>query len=181
MEKLEYKLVRSQRRSLSARVTTDGVLEVRAPLYLPLREIEAFLEEHRPILQKRLAEMRAIQPERKMTPEELQALAEEACKWFPPVVAEWSRKMGVSCRHITIRNQKTKWGSCSSRQNLNFNCLLMLAPEWVRQYVVVHELCHLTEMNHSPAFWQRVAQFMPNYKEAEAWLKTQGARLMAQM
>jgi predicted metal-dependent hydrolase len=86
--------------------------------------------------------------------------------------------VGVDYRRITIRSQKTRWGSCSSSGNLNFNCLLLLAPPEVLDYVVVHELCHRKEMNHSPRFWAEVGRVLPDYKKRNKWLKENGSRLM---
>jgi len=87
----------------------------------------------------------------------------------------------VTYGRITIRNQKTRWGSCSSKGNLNFNCLLMLAPPEVLDYVVVHELCHRMEMNHSKRFWSLVETVLPDYREQEKWLKGEGAVLLRRM
>ena len=86
--------------------------------------------------------------------------------------------MGVTYGKITIRHQKTRWGSCSGTGNLNFNCLLMLVPEQVLDYVVVHELCHRKEMNHSPRFWKEVEAIFPEYREARKWLKDHGGSLI---
>ena len=89
----------------------------------------------------------------------------------------FARLMGVSYRNITIREQKTRWGSCSSEKNLNFNWKLILAPPEVLDYVVVHELCHLKEMNHSKAFWDEVGKVMPEYETYKLWLKENGWKL----
>ena len=92
-------------------------------------------------------------------------------------VSYFARLMGVSYRNITIREQKTRWGSCSSEKNLNFNWKLILAPPEVLNYVVIHELCHLKEMNHSKAFWDEVEKVMPEYETYKLWLKENGWRL----
>ena len=86
--------------------------------------------------------------------------------------------IGVDYGRITIRNQKTRWGSCSSKGNLNFNCLLMLTPPEVIDYVVVHELCHRKEMNHSKDFWREVEKVLPNYLDQVKWLKDEGSNVI---
>ncbi len=89
----------------------------------------------------------------------------------------YQEQMKVSVRHVTIREQKTRWGSCSSQHNLNFNWKLILAPPEALEYVVIHELCHLKEMNHSAAFWQEVEKWMPDYAVWRRWLKEHGHEL----
>ena len=79
---------------------------------------------------------------------------------------------------ITIRSQRSRWGSCSSAGNLNFNCLLLLAPPQVLDYVVVHELCHRKHMDHSPRFWAEVERIVPDYKSSKKWLRDNGQQLM---
>ena len=102
---------------------------------------------------------------------------ESARKIFKRKTAAYARKMGVTYGRITIREQKTRWGSCTSEGNLNFNWRLIFAPEKVLDYVVVHELSHRKEMNHSPAFYAVVASVMPEYKACEKWLRDNGATL----
>ena len=93
-------------------------------------------------------------------------------------VAKYASIVGVTIGRITIRSQRRHWDSCSAKGNLNFNCLLMLAPSEVLDYVVVHELCHRKYMNHSKQFWAEVAKVMPDYKKCERWLKEEGSLLI---
>ncbi len=106
-------------------------------------------------------------------------LTTAAKREIPGIVERYAKIMGVDYGRITIRHQKTRWGSCSSKGNLNFNCYLMLAPQEVLEYVVVHELAHRREMNHSKAFWKIVEQYKPNYKWSKRWLKEEGVKLLA--
>ncbi len=87
----------------------------------------------------------------------------------------------MSYGRITLRCQKTRWGSCSAKKNLNFNILLMLTPAEVIDSVIVHELCHLVEMNHSPRFYKLVYAAYPEYDCFNRWLKDNGAAIMARV
>lgn len=89
----------------------------------------------------------------------------------------WAQKMGVSYQTIYIRNQKTRWGSCSIKNNLSFNMRIIMAPLEVVDYIIIHELAHLKEMNHSKRFWRVVEEFCPDYKKCLAWLKKFGPGL----
>ena len=126
-------------------------------------------------------ELNAASPVQPLTMEDIQKLADEALRVIPGRVAHFAPLVGVTYGRITVRNQRTRWGSCSSKGNLNFNCLLMLAPPGILDYVVVHELCHRKEMNHSPKFWAEVAKVMPDYKERQKWLRTEGSSIMRRM
>ncbi|MBI5209059.1 MAG: M48 family metallopeptidase [Elusimicrobia bacterium] len=92
-------------------------------------------------------------------------------------LAFWSDKIGVRYRRVFIRNQRTRWGSCSRQGNLNFNCRLLGAPPEVLDYVIIHELMHLVEMNHSKRFWSRVADWCPDYRLHKKWLRENGRDL----
>lgn len=181
---MDIKITRSRRKSLSVRITPEGNLDVRAPLGYPQREIEAFLREkadwiavHREqVLKDRAQGQVALLDEAAL--ETLKDLAEG------PIYESLRRHaahMGVTYGRVTIRCQKSRWGSCSAQGNLNFNCLLALAPKEVLDYVVVHELAHRKQMNHSAAFWQEVAREKPDYQESLRWLKTHGGALMARV
>ena len=85
--------------------------------------------------------------------------------------------MGVTCGRISIREQKTRWGSCSGQGNLNFNWKLILMPPEILDYVVVHELAHRKQMNHSPAFWAEVERILPDWRERRRWLREKGGEV----
>lgn len=176
---MDYKLIRSHRKTVSVRVTPEGEVEVRAPRLYARYKIEAFLRQKEPWIQAQLRRRSAAARVQPLTAQEHQVLAEAARKWFSERTAHFAQLVGVTYGRITIRTQHTRWGSCSAKGNLNFNCLLMLAPETVRDYVVVHELCHRKEMNHSKAFWAHVERVLPDYRTQRKWLKDNGAALMA--
>ena len=112
-----------------------------------------------------------------VTPEILE-LTSKAKEELPAIVKKYADLMGVTYNRITIRHQKTRWGSCTKTGNLSFNCLLMKMPENVRDYVIIHELAHRKELNHSTKFWAIVAEYCPWYKDAKQWLKDNGQGLM---
>lgn len=107
-------------------------------------------------------------------------LIRQAHMIFPVRVMYFQQMTGGRVNRIHIKDQKTRWGSCSSKCNLNFNWRLVMAPPEVLDYVVVHELCHLTHMNHSRDFWGLVGQVMPEYKERRRWLRENGSLLIVQ-
>ena len=176
-------IVRSGRKTLGIQVRADGTVVVRAPLRMPEAEILQAVERHRSWIEKTAASVKsaAPEPEERLTEAEVRALADRAMAVLPPLAQAWAEKLGVRFGRITIRNQRSKWGSCSAQGNLNFNCLLMLCPEAVVEYVVVHELCHRKHMNHSPAFWAEVEKALPDYRTQEAWLKAHGTQILRRM
>ncbi len=105
----------------------------------------------------------------------------EAVKLISQRADKLSPKMGISYKRIIIRGQKTRWGSCSRKKNLSFNWKLMMAPEPVIDYVIIHELAHLKEMNHSKRFWGLVAKYCPKWQEHKKWLKQHEADLTAKL
>lgn len=92
-------------------------------------------------------------------------------------VTRLAAKLNLNYGRIFIRNQKTRWGSCSTRRNLNFNWRLVTFPPPVMDYVIIHELCHLEEANHSARFWQLVESYCPNYRRHRSWLKEHASAL----
>ena len=181
MSGVPYTLVRSTRRTISIVIKPNGEVEVRCPKRCSKREVEQFLVSKEDWLRKHLEAAAARLEPQILSAEERKALAKKAAEVLPEKVRRFGAEMGVSCGRITIRSQRTRWGSCSARGNLNFNCLLMLSPEPVQDYVVIHELCHRKEMNHSQAFWAEVEKYCPDYRIHRKWLKENGASLIARL
>lgn len=182
---MDYKIIRSNRKSLGLEIKPDGQVIVRAPVRISEREIQRFVKQHEDWLRKHLEIVKQKQENRpeieKLTMQEIRELVDQALKVIPERVAYYAQKVGVSYGKITIRNQKSRWGSCSSKGNLNFNCLLMLTPPEVIDSVVVHELCHRKEMNHSDRFYAEVLRVFPDYWKWNKWLKENGGELIQRM
>ena len=178
----EIQVIRSKRKSMVLEITKDAQILVRAPYRMPNREIQKFVEEKENWIREKLDVVKKKQKERqqieKLTTEQIRELADKALEVIPERVKYFAPQIGVTYGRITIRNQRTRWGSCSGKGNLNFNCLLMLTPLEVIDYVVVHELCHRKEMNHSVRFWAEVEKILPDYKERRRWLKENGGQLI---
>ena len=176
---MEYEVIRSSRRTLAIQIKAGRVI-VRAPMHASAREIRAFTDRNAEWIAKHLALYEAREkPTYRLSDAELKALYKKAAEVIPGRVEYFAPLVGVRYGRISIRCQRTKWGSCSSKGNLNFNCLLMLAPPEVIDSVVVHELCHLREMNHSERFYAEVDRVCPDYAASRAWLREHGSELMA--
>lgn len=180
----EIKLIRSKRRTISIEITPEAEVIVRAPYYASVSEINKLIGEKSDWIHRHLQKMsdrqkkKAEAPSQELTAQDIKLLATRAKRIIPQRVRYYADIMGVTYGRITIRMQKSRWGSCSSKGNLNFNCLLMRTPDEIIDYVVVHELCHLKEMNHSPRFWAEVEKIFPDYKERRKWLKDHGNDIM---
>ena len=185
---MEYTLIRSSRKTIAIQIK-DGKVIVRAPYRAGERDIRRFVDANGAWIDKKLAESaeraaqknKAIEENGLLTMDEIRKLANEALKVIPERVKYYAGLLGVNYGRITIRNQRSKWGSCSAKGNLNFNCLLMLTPPEVLDSVVVHELCHRFEMNHSDRFYARVLSVFPNYYECRKWLRENGDMIMGRM
>ena len=184
---LKVTVIRSRRKTVGIQINEDLTVTVKAPLRLSKKEIDRMLQEQEAWIITGIERMKKRVAEKKeedlagFTESEVRLMADKAMKVIPERVEYFSKLMGVTYGRITIRNQKTRWGSCSSKGNLNFNCLLMMTPPEVIDYVVVHELCHRKEMNHSKQFWSEVEKVLPDYKKAEKWLKDEGKVLTRRM
>ena len=178
---IPYRMIRSSRKTVAIQITPTGEVLLRCPNRMPKREAEAFLESKRPWVEAHLAKLAQRPALPSLSQEECNALARKAAEDLSQRVKTYAPLVGVDFGRIAIRSQRIRWGSCSAKGNLNFNCLLMLCPEAVRNYVVIHELCHRKELNHSPRFWAEVAKVCPDYASHRKWLKENGGSLIARL
>ena len=179
---MPVRVLRSDRSTIAIRITLAGQIEVLCPRMAAEKELQQVLDRHSRWIQNQLQRVSSMDPkEPPFSEEELRQMLRLAKKTIPQKVSYFASRLGVSYGRVAIRRQRTKWGSCSSKGNLNFNCTLMKAPESVLDYVVVHELCHRLEMNHSPAFWKLVERIIPDHKACRQWLKDHGNELIGRL
>ncbi len=185
---MHIQVIRSDRRTVSLEIKRDLSVAVRAPRSMTDAAIEAFVRSKEAWLSKHLllarqwaaqAKLEATVP--RFTAQELACTVKKAQTELPPRVRFWAEQMGVSYAKITVRKQISRWGSCSSQGHLSFNCLLMLCPDAVVDYVIIHELCHRKEMNHSTRFWRQVAVHCPDHLQQRAWLRQEGSALICRL
>ncbi len=191
--KITVNITHSNRSTVRVEVKSNTSIELDVPKDMSRDTVERFINEQRLFVDQRpgsVTTWRVEIPTRKRTAkksssgfserelDELKACAREA---IPKRVAELAPLLGVTYNDIRIKAQKTRWGSCSSKNNLNFNCLLMLCPDEVRDYVIIHELCHLKHLDHSKKFWAEVERYCPSYKAQDKWLTSEGSLLMRRL
>ena len=155
-----YELIRSRRKTLALELTREGQLIVRAPLRISPRD---WIAHH---LAKQAARPTLPPPDAPET----QALKTQAQAILPEKVAHWSSIMEVHPTGLRITTARKRYGSCSSKGSLCFSCYLMCCPEEAVELVVVHELCHLREMNHGPGFYALLERYLPDWKERKKLL-----------
>ena len=213
-----YKVIRSNRRTLSISINENAELIVRAPHLLSMNKIHDFINEKKKwvnkqqkIINNRLSDsafdkdmalmLGSLYPIKIKTDQSKKLIfnGEEflVCssdqeliysslkKWYKkkfrevaiPRLTYFADQYNLSVNQVRIKEQKTLWGSCSSRNNINLNYLLIMAPMNVIDYVIIHELAHTIHRNHSSHFWKTVESMMPNFKEAKTWLKDYGYKL----
>lgn len=137
-----------------------------------------WIEKHLELYEERQKKLRDLKP---FTDEELKEITKKAKELIPERVKFYADKTGITYNRITIRHQKTRWGSCSSQGNLNFNCLLVLFPPEVLDSVVVHELCHRKYMNHSADFYNEVERIFPEYRKWHRYLNENSASYLSRL
>lgn len=185
---LPYQVTYSDRRSVSIQINTDASIIVRAPKGISSHQLQILLQSKKAWIYAQHAKIKeqlaSCPPKQELTPLKQnqyrhleKRYRQAASRYIPERVAFFQPQTGGHYERITIRDQKTRWGSCSNNGTLSFNYRLMLAPMKILDYVVVHELCHLTHMNHSKDFWNLVEHILPDYKISKKWLKENGNKL----
>ncbi len=183
---MEYpiQIIKSDRKTVSIEIKRDGRIIVRAPNKMNSRDIRGFIDEKSAWIDKHMKKIKAAELEQsgtELTREDLERLAKQAAEIIPQRTEELAGLIGVDYGRITVRRQVSRWGSCTAKGNLNFNCLLMLFPTDVLDYVIIHELCHRRYMNHSKYFWAEVEKFCPDYKAHKIQLSTVGSHYINQL
>lgn len=171
---IEYKLIRSDRRTLGLEITQDLTVVVRAPRWCSQGEIDRFVQRHEGWIQTHLPiqeRRRQARLARRVTPEQEQILRRRAKEELPGRVAYYAQQMGVTPTGIKITGAEKRFGSCSGKNSLCFSWRLMLYPPDAVDYVVVHELAHIRHHDHSPAFWTFVEQTLPDYRQRQQLLR----------
>lgn len=169
---MEYRLIRSRRKTMALQVTRESAVVVRAPLRLAKREIDRFVEAHLPWVEKQLARQeRYRQQFPEPTPAELAALRQKAKEIIPGKVAHYAAVMGLVPQGVRITQARTRFGSCSPKNALSFSCLLLRHPPEAVDYVVVHELAHIVHKNHGRGFYALIETILPDYRRRKELLK----------
>ncbi len=183
-ENAEVSVIRSGRKTVSIQVKPNEVI-IRAPMRMKEKEIEKFVESKRNWIEKHLKSLsekqKALENIEPYSDEEIRSFIKKAKEIIPKKVEFYAEKIGVTYNRITIRCQRTRWGSCSSKGNLNFNCLLVLLPDEIIDSVIVHELCHRKHMNHSAKFYEEVEKVFPEYRKCHEWLNRNGSKYMSRI
>lgn len=181
---MEATVRRTKRSSISIRVNGDSSVYVKAPKQFSNQTIISVVKENRGWIEEHINKMDRLRQSGRLDNyivldnARVKQLKKEAKAYIPKRVRHFAKILGVTYGNITIREQKSRWGSCSSNGNLSFNCLIMLMSPKTIDYVIVHELCHRKQMNHSKAFWREVENIIPNYKTYINKIKKTGARII---
>ena len=202
---MTYQIVKSQRRSIQIHIADGGEIMVRAPWWMPQPYIEQFVSKHQLWIKRRLTELTKRSTPSLLTMGQVQYLGTryplifaeinenlterlkrlKAEHWYKSQAREliharidhYKAELGVTPGLVSLRNQKSRWGSCSAKGNLSFSWRLIMAPSEIVDYVVVHELAHIAHHNHSKTFWALVAKACPQFKKHRQWLKVHGDQL----
>ncbi len=163
---------RAQR--LRVAVYADGDVIVTKPKGTKLSTLKHFVESKKDWIAKKLESHKTNTiPELRITSDKhFEKHKNQSLKLVRQKVEHWNKELGYEFENINVKQLKSRWGSCSSKKNLNFNYKILYLPEQLQDYVIVHELCHLKQLNHSPKFWNLVASILPDYSDLKSNIRT---------
>jgi predicted metal-dependent hydrolase len=155
------------------RVRGDGTVRVTIPRWGTKREAAAFAEQQRGWITKQLARLQTDRnvPRQQCSEDERRVFRVRAQRELPDRLLQLAKQFGLHVSRVSVRNQQSRWGSCSPNGHICLNWRLVTMPEWIRDYVIIHELMHLKRLDHSPKFWKLVAAACPDYQRARDWLR----------
>jgi predicted metal-dependent hydrolase len=174
-DRIDFYFIRHRRaRRYLLRVEPDGRVRVTIPRGGSRREADAFAARHIDWIARQRAK---LPPTSALTTEERRGLVRHAKRELPGRLLELATAHGLTVTRVSVRNQRSRWGSCGRDGHISLNWRLVLMPAWVRDYVIIHELMHLRRMDHSAEYWRLVAAACPEYEAARRWLRAQGRTL----
>lgn len=183
-DKITYNVKRSKRKSLGIRIEYDGSITVLAPFLASAEYIDEAIAKNKDWILKKQSDKLSAIGERRLQPiylDEIKALKARALTILPDRLNYYAELLGVSYSKLSVKPMLSRWGSCSAQQSISINCLLMLAPDEVIDYILVHELSHVKHMNHSRAFYAFIDAHFPHRKQCEKWLKSEGVILISRV
>ena len=166
----------SKRKTVAISVDNTGQVIVRAPKNACINDLDSYLLKHSDWIikrQKKVLENQAKLYSLDYNPEEINTYKQEARKGFEKTASEYAKKLKLPYKKLRLSGASKRWGSCSSKGNINLNWKLYFTSKEIQEYVIVHELMHLRHMNHSKRFWKAVAEVIPDYKKRIKELKQQ--------
>ena len=170
---MNYEIIYSKRKTLCLQIKRDGKVVIRCPYQTSKKRIEEFYNAHIEWVKKKLEiTQNRMVPIDELSDTEVEELKKKAWEYIPARVEYFATIMGVTPSNVSINKAKTRFGSCNSKKRLNFSCNVMRYPYNAIDYVIVHELAHIKELNHSKRFWAIVEGVLPDYKERQKILKT---------
>ncbi|MFP4514762.1 MAG: M48 family metallopeptidase [Parcubacteria group bacterium] len=169
---IKYKIINSYRaKHIRLALYPDKTIIVTKPFLCSNKTVEKFIISKKDWIEKKFQYFDKLPKKKKFSREHYLENKEIARKLIQTKVDKYSNDLALDYQRISIRAQKTRWGSCSKQGNLNFNYKIILLPEYLQDYIIIHELCHLKELNHSKRFWDLVASICPDYKKHRQELK----------
>lgn len=154
--------ISSRSHSMRIAVHPNGEVVVSVPRFVPQMLVRRFIAKNKPWIDRHVARIN-LKTRLQVAQKDIPALKKQALLFVEKQCAHYAQVYGVSYSKITIRSQKSRWGSCSKSGNLSFNYKIAVLPQHIADYIVVHEICHLEQLNHSKQFWNLVAREVPNH------------------